>query len=181
MESVGCGLLGLGGASLPAPRHQVCSYVVKIQKDLASYSDYKVTVSYGQLIAIRDALTAAHAEPMADEILQEISFYLQNVPGPGESKEEFEAREDTGKGIEDAANGVGNEPPGEPGAPDEVGVPSAEGEEDFTDGPPPEGGEGGLPPGEEPGAEGADSPLPPPPAEDEEGANRSPVPPAPAE
>lgn len=150
---------------------------MKIQKDEKSYQDYKLTISYGQLIAIRDALTAAHAEPMADEILQEISFYLENVPGPGESKEEFEAREATGKEIEDGANAPASDLPPE-GAPGEPGgVPSAEGEEDFDGAPVPDDG---APPadGEDGGEEG--SPPPPPPA-DEGDEPRSPVPPAPEE
>ena len=145
---------------------------MKIKKDASSYADYKIEVSYGQLVAIRDALTAAHAEPMADEILQEINFYLENVPGPGESKEEFEQREETGKSLEDGANLPPDDAAGSSPT-DNLGVPSAEGEDDFApetgaDGPmgddPGEPGEMGEP-GEPPVDETADVPVPPAPEE----------------
>jgi len=145
---------------------------VKIKKDEKSFGDYRLEISYGQLVAIRDALTAAHAEPMADELLQEINFYLENVPGPGESKEEFEQREAAGKEIEDAAN-LPVDGSGAPGDLGEPGVPSAEGEADFAAPPT----DTNLPPEGDPGAEGGE--LPPPPSDGEE--DELPVPPAPAE
>lgn len=151
---------------------------MRIKKIDDSFGDYKLEISYGQLIAIRDALTAAHAEPMADEILQEISFYLENVPGPGESKEEFEARETTGKDIENSASLPGEEGAPPEGAEDGFGrVPSAEGEDDFDSAPLPDDG---APPADDGSVPEEESPLPPPPA-DEGDEPRSTVPPAPEE
>ena len=54
-----------------------------------SYNDYDVEMSYGQLQAIYRALERDHSDPLADELYAELGYYLQNVPGPGESEEEY--------------------------------------------------------------------------------------------
>lgn len=67
---------------------------MRIKKLDDTFNEYKVEISFGQLVAIRDALEKDHAEPISDELYAEISYYLQNIPGPGESTEEFKAEKD---------------------------------------------------------------------------------------
>src|SRR5919108_1978230 len=57
-------------------------------KGQPTYNDYELEISFGQLIAIRDALEKAHADPVSDEILAELNYYLAQVPGPGEDEAE---------------------------------------------------------------------------------------------
>lgn len=75
-----------------------------------SFNDYQVEMSYGQLVAIRNALEKDHADPLSDELYAELNYYLQNVPGPGESSDEFKAERDAAKKTKDEA---GEEIPGE--------------------------------------------------------------------
>jgi len=68
-----------------------------------SFNDYGVEMSYGQLVAIRNALEKDHADPLSDELYAELNYYLQNVPGPGESSDEFKAERDAAKKTKDEA------------------------------------------------------------------------------
>jgi hypothetical protein len=74
---------------------------MKIQKmkfdGMDSFNDYKVEMSYGQLVAIRNALEKDHSDPLSDELYAELNYYLQNVPGPGESSDAFKAERDAAK------------------------------------------------------------------------------------
>lgn len=168
---------------------------MKIKKLKDTYNDYQCEMSFGQLTAIKNALARDHSDPLSDELYAELEWYLQNVPGPGESEEDIKAAEEAGK------SGLGQAPPGDqqapPNAADEL-LPSPEGEEgpgapgDELGGEPGGepggdlGGPGGEPggdlgaPGGEPG--GAPGEEPPPAPEDEEGApeadRRLPRPPA---
>lgn len=64
---------------------------VKITKQNETYDTYRVEISMGQLLSIRDALRSSHASPEADEMLKEIDWYLAQLPGPGETKDDMEA------------------------------------------------------------------------------------------
>ena len=95
--------------------------VLKIsqKKKNESYNDYTLTLSWGQLETIKDAL-ANHPEPVADEMLAELEFYLTELPGPGESEEDIKAREEAEAeaNVEGEEGGKGGE-----GEEDDGGVP----------------------------------------------------------
>lgn len=77
---------------------------VKIKKQNDTYDTYQVEISMGQLLNIRDALRSAHANPVADEMLKEIDWYLAEIPGPGETKDDMDAAKNGAEvqpGIED--------------------------------------------------------------------------------
>lgn len=60
-------------------------------KGQETYNDYDVELSFSQLTAIRDALSVfAERDAVGDEMLAEINYYLDKVPGPGESEEDLE-------------------------------------------------------------------------------------------
>lgn len=150
---------------------------MKIKKIKDTYNDYQVEMSFGQLTAIRNALGENHSDPLSDELYAELNWYLDNIPGPGESEDDLKKEEEA------AASGMGSAEAGQgqpvqaqadqmlPAPPEEEMPGEGEpGGEEL----PPEGGEEGLPPEggeelppEEPGAEGSemDRRLPPPPAE----------------
>lgn len=115
--------------------------IKKVKFDgMDSFNDYQVELSYGQLVAIRNALEAKHDDPLSDELYAEINYYLQNIPGPGESSDAFKQERDMAKKTQDQA--------GQELAPEDAGA----------GGPPTEAGlEAG---------EGAGGPLPPPPGEE---------------
>ncbi len=61
-----------------------------ITKDKKSYNDYTVSVSWGQLMAIKRALDAGPAGPVESELLAGLDWYVSNaLPGPGESEEDL--------------------------------------------------------------------------------------------
>jgi hypothetical protein len=104
-----------------------------------SFNDYGVELSYGQLVAIRNALEKDHSDPLSDEILAELNYYLDNVPGPGESTDEFKAERDAAKKTKDEA---GEEVEAKDVPPNDTEL---------------EAGEGGLPP--PPSDEGGPEPF----------------------
>jgi hypothetical protein len=120
---------------------------------LDSFNDYDVSLSFGQLVAIRNALEKDHADPLSSELYAELNYYLQNVPGPGESSDEFKAERDAAKKTKDEA---GEEISGEEApATDtelEAGLPAPPSDEEEDLGAPlgttgeegEEGGEGGV-------------------------------------
>ena len=82
-------------------------YYMKISKIEGTYADYKLEMSFGQLQAIRDALAADHASPVSDELYGEICWYLDNIPGVGESKADLKKAEeasDSGLASPEAAS-----------------------------------------------------------------------------
>ncbi len=120
---------------------------MKISKLNGTYNDYKVEMSFGQLTALRNALAAEHADPLADELFAELTWYLDNIPGPGESEDDLKAQEqaaDSGLAAPDAA-----QKPLKPKADDLLPAPGAE-----------EGGEE-LPGAAGPGAEAPPEEAPP--------------------
>jgi hypothetical protein len=110
---------------------------MKLKKLKDTYNDYQMEISYGQLMAIKNALATDHSEVLSDELYSEINWYLQNVPGPGESEEEFDSKNDGG-----LQGAPGKE---EGGADDLLPAPNAPGEEAGPE--PSGGGEDDLPPG----------------------------------
>lgn len=133
--------------------------IKKVKFDgMDSFNDYQVELSYGQLVAIRNALEQAHADPLSDELYAEINYYLQNIPGPGESSDAFKQERDMAKKTQDqAGQEVQPEEVGAGGPPTEAGLEAGEG----AGGPlpaPPEEEMGG--PGGEPGMEGPGGPAP---------------------
>ncbi len=97
---------------------------MKLKKIKDTFNDYNMEISWGQLQAIKTALESS-PDPVSDELLQEISWYCENVAGPGESEEELKAREEGTPGEGAASNGNGK--PGtendEPAEDDDDGVP----------------------------------------------------------
>lgn len=78
--------------------------IKKVKYDgLDSFNDYAVELSYGQLVAIRNALEAKHDDPLSDELYAEINYYLQNIPGPGESSDAFKEERGMAKKTQDQA------------------------------------------------------------------------------
>ena len=57
---------------------------MELKKVKDTYNTYSVKLSFGQLVAIRDALKKDHSDPLSDEVLAEIEYYLNDLPGPGE-------------------------------------------------------------------------------------------------
>lgn len=140
---------------------------MKVKKIKDTYNDYQVEMSFGQLQAIKNALANDHSDPLSDELYAELEWYLQNVPGPGESEDDLKAAEEAGKSGLDQA-GPQDQQPLDQQADQLLPAP---GEEEM-------GGEGELPPGDEqgpmPGEEdlggdlGGDLGEEPPPAPEEE-------------
>ena len=128
--------------------------IKKVKFDgMDSFNDYQVELSYGQLVAVRNALEQSHADPLSDELLAELKYYLQNIPGPGESSDAFkQEREAAEKGPEEAGMEVGAENAGGPSTDTELeaGAPL----------PPPPGDEeeAGMPPGGPEGGPGMEGP-----------------------
>jgi hypothetical protein len=150
---------------------------MKIKKVSSTYNTYSVEMSFGQLEAIRNAMANDHADPLADELYAELTWYLDNIPGPGESEEDLKAAEEAEEsGLAD--KDVGEKPTKEraddylPSPGEDEGAPGgAEGEVPLPPGA--AGGEGGADFGGEeiaPGTPGGESPrdllarLPAPPA-----------------
>jgi len=71
-----------------------------------TFNDYDVELSWGQLQAIFHALEKDHSDPIADETYAELAYYLQNVPGPGESEDEYKEQAMAQK----EASGLGEQP-----------------------------------------------------------------------
>lgn len=124
-----------------------------------SFNDYQVEMSYGQLVAIRNALEKDHSDPLSDELYAELNYYLQNVPGPGESSDEFKAERDAAKKTKEEAGAEvegGEAPPtdteleaGLPAPPsddeEDLGAPiGSTGDEGGEPGEPGEPGEGAV-------------------------------------
>lgn len=70
---------------------------MKIKKIKATYNDYDVELSFGQLLAIKNALATDHSDPLSDELYAELEWYLSNIPGPGESEEDLKKAEEAGE------------------------------------------------------------------------------------
>ncbi|MGV0949215.1 MAG: hypothetical protein ACOYB3_00990 [Azonexus sp.] len=98
--------------------------IKKVKFDgMDSFNDYQVELSYGQLVAVRNALEAKHDDPLSDELYAEINYYLQNIPGPGESSDAFKQERDMAKKTKDeAGQEIAPEDAGAGGPPTEAGL-----------------------------------------------------------
>ncbi len=67
---------------------------IKLSKTKGTYNTYKLELSMGQIEAVRNALEKDHADPISDELLAILTYYLDKVPGPGEEEEDLKAREE---------------------------------------------------------------------------------------
>lgn len=130
---------------------------MKIDKVSKTFGDYKVEMSWGQLEVISAALERDHADPVADELFAELRWYMDRLPGPGESEEDTKAREEQAAGLEGGEEDMGLPMPPRDDADLEE---PAEGETPFerlTGRPPeedhgaPPAGDVDIPPEEEPG------------------------------
>lgn len=103
--------------------------IKKVKFDgMDSFNDYQVELSYGQLVAVRNALEAKHDDPLSDELYAEINYYLQNIPGPGESSDAFkEERQMSKKTKDEAGQEIAPEDAGMGGPPSETGLEAGEG------------------------------------------------------
>lgn len=100
---------------------------MKIKKIKGTYNEYQVEMSFGQLEALRNSLANDHADPLADELYAELSWYLDNIPGPGESEEDLKAAEEAeDSGMADKEAGEGR--PVKPKADDLLPSPDSGGE-----------------------------------------------------
>ena len=146
---------------------------MKIKKIKDTYNDYQVELSFGQIQAIKNALARDHADPVSDELFAELNWYLDNIPGPGESEDDLKQAEEAGESGLASPEAEGQ--PLQPSADDLLPLPGEEGEgggeelppEGGEELPPEGGGEEGeeLPPEGEPEESEADRRLPPPPEE----------------
>lgn len=77
---------------LPVANGPVGDIVLK--KDAKSCNTYTLKLSYGQITAIHAALSKDHANPVADELVTLFSYYIDKVPGPGETDDDLKKRSD---------------------------------------------------------------------------------------
>jgi len=64
---------------------------MRLKKIPDTYNDYRLEVSWGQIEALKNALSDATPDPVTDELAAELDWYMMNVPGPGQDEEEFKA------------------------------------------------------------------------------------------
>ncbi len=122
---------------------------MKLKKVEGQFNTYSMEISWGELEAIRAALETDHADPVRDELFAGIDWYMDNVPKPGEDKEDLKAREEQEKEVAE----LGAEEAGE-----ENMIPPPPGSE-FS--PEPElGPEAGAGPEPGPGLETEEEPAP---------------------
>lgn len=119
---------------------------MKIKKVNGTYDTYSVELSFMQLNELKNSLAVDHANPVSDELFQNLVWYMQNIEGPGESAEDLK------KAEEAEASGMGG-----PGAEGEPLDPEAAADEFLPQAPDDEGGVDEAPGG--PGGEGGDEAL----------------------
>lgn len=113
---------------------------IKLKKKEGTYNTYTLEVSHGQIQAIMGALSKDHSDPISDELYAIFGYYMAELPGPGESKEDLEAQNpENGTELMGDAQGqaqypTGALPPGDeddgmglPTPPTDAAEPSAEG------------------------------------------------------
>ena len=128
---------------------------MELKKKAKTFNTYTVELSFGQIEAICAALEQDHSNSLSDELLAELRWYCDRVPGPGEDEEKTKPDQESGKGG-GAEGAAGDEE-------SDLPIPMPPGSEAGT---PPDSGEepAGFPPehGEEPAAGGptADMGLP---------------------
>lgn len=159
---------------------------MRIKKLPDSFNEYRVEMSWGQMETIKNALATDHSDPIADELYAELTWFFQNLPGPGESEDDLKAAEEAGKtGLDQAGpqdqqplskadellpapgdeEGAGEMPIGDqegplPGEEDALGEPGEAGAPEAGEEPPPAPEEENEPVG---ARRGADDRIPAPP------------------
>lgn len=68
-----------------------------IKKKSDTYNVYNVELSFGQLETIIQALEQNHSDAISDELLAELQWYVDKLPGPGEEETEETEGEETAK------------------------------------------------------------------------------------
>ena len=98
---------------------------MRIKKKDQSYNDYVLELSFGELVAISNGMSDFKGGGVvADEVRKGLQFYLDRIPGPGEDKDEFEAKQAAEKEAANAGKAAGAEVdnpgvlPAEDGGPD---------------------------------------------------------------
>lgn len=95
---------------------------MEIKKKKGSFNDYDLSMSFGELEAIRDALASRHTGPIADELYAGIVWSMERLPKPGEEDEDVKKGEEDGIDLESGAEPT----PARPGAPRSRGGASGE-------------------------------------------------------
>ena len=139
---------------------------MKIDKVAGSFNEYKLTLSYGELVALENSLSSGRSGPIADELFAGIKWYLDDdskLPKPGQEKEDVKKGEKEEEESELPLPSPDEEmggPEGEEGGPEGLPSPDEEMGGPGEEGP---GGPGELPSPEEAGAgEDLDKMVPPP-------------------
>lgn len=94
---------------------------MEIKKKNESYNTYTLTLSFGQMEAILNALATDHTGPVADELYAELEWYMSRLPKPGEDEKEEKA--EAGGEPEGAEVPAGE--PASPAAPEAAEAPEA--------------------------------------------------------
>jgi len=61
-----------------------------------NYNEYRLTLSYGELVALENSLTNSHSGPIADELLAGFKYFLDDdsrLPKPGQDPEDIKRAE----------------------------------------------------------------------------------------
>jgi hypothetical protein len=102
---------------------------MRLSKIKDTFNDYRLELSWGQLLEVISALDRDHSNPIADEMLAELKFYQSNVPPPGQDEDAFkQEKEGPPEGM---LPGDGEADLREPGAEGKGGLPSPDGEPDM--------------------------------------------------
>jgi len=74
-----------------------------IKKRAGGFNTYTVEMSWGQMESIHAALSRDHADPISDEMFQELSWFMSgNIPLPGEDESPKDMEKDAEKQAKDA-------------------------------------------------------------------------------
>jgi hypothetical protein len=115
---------------------------MKIKKVNGTFDTYSVELSYLQLTELKNSLSTDHANAVGDELYANLEWYLQNIPGPGESEDEFKAKTTGGEeGQMPAPSEEGGEADGL------LPAPGGEGDDQLVPEGPGGGGEDDMSPG----------------------------------
>ena len=75
---------------------------MKIKKKADTYNTYTIDdVSFGEMVAIRNALKTTSSDALTDEISATIDWSLDNIPLPGEDEADFKAKKEQEETPED--------------------------------------------------------------------------------
>ena len=69
---------------------------MKVAKRNNTYDFYTLEVSFNELNAIIAGLKNQTSDPICDEMVAAMEWYKQDLPGPGETKEDVNAKKEAG-------------------------------------------------------------------------------------